>query len=126
MLAEIAEMLGPDEVTSRLRHEYLAAVTGSGNPCCAMDVDADVAVLCQQRLAGVQPHPHAQWSVVKRFTNIQSSGEGILRPTEGNEECVALSVHLDTAVACERIAKSASVLGQHVCVVVAELLQQPR
>jgi hypothetical protein len=43
--AQISQAGGPNKVTRRLRDQHLSAVTRAGNPCGAMDVDADVAVL---------------------------------------------------------------------------------
>src|SRR4029453_8427309 len=48
------------------------------------------------------------------------------RLREGYEECVSLCVHLHTAVTHERTPQRVTVTGQHLRVLVAPLLQQPR
>jgi hypothetical protein len=42
------------------------------------------------------------------------------------EECVSLRLHLDAPVASELLAQRATVICQHVSVLVAELLEKPR
>ena len=48
-----------DERTGRLRQEHLPAVPDGCDPRALVHVEADVSLLGQPRLAGVQPHPHA-------------------------------------------------------------------
>src|SRR5207244_3750585 len=113
-----------DQVARRLRHEDLPAVTGGSDPRSAVHVDADVAVLREQRLSGVQTHPNAHRAAVECITSLHGGGESVFGAVEGDEERVALGVHLDTTVLCESVSKRASVLGQSARVVVAELLEQ--
>jgi hypothetical protein len=47
-------------------------------------------------------------------------------PSERHEERIALRVDLYTAVTSERVPQQAPVLGEHVGVIIAELLQQAR
>jgi len=51
--AKIAQAVRANQVARRLRHEDLPAVAGGGDPRSAMHVDADVALLGEERLAGV-------------------------------------------------------------------------
>jgi hypothetical protein len=53
VLAEIAQPIRAGEVVGRLRDDGLPAVAGRGDPGGAVDVDADVALLGHERLAGV-------------------------------------------------------------------------
>ena len=52
--------------------------------------------------------------------------DGVRGACEGDEEGVALRVDLDAAVSRERLAERAPVLGEHVGVPLAELVQEPR
>ena len=56
--AQVAD-LGVDERASRLRKQHLAAVADGGDARALVHVEADVSLLGQPRLAGVEPHPHA-------------------------------------------------------------------
>ena len=126
MRAEVSQAVGTGEVVRRLRDDHLPAVTGGGDPCRAMDVDAHVALVGQQRLARVEAHADADRACGERRLTLARGRERIGRPGESDEEGVALSVDLDAAVASEGVAKHAPVLGQCVGVGVAELVQQLR
>ena len=91
-----------------------------------MDVDADVALLRHERLAGVDAHAHAHRPVRERALRRLGRRERVRRPREGDEERVALGVDLDARRGAERLAQHAPVLAEHVRVAVAELVQQPR
>ena len=124
MLAEVAELAGVDERRRRRRDEHLPAVTGGRDPRRAVDVRAHVALLRQQRRAGVQAHPHRQLELLLRLAR---GLERARRGREGDEERVALRVDLDAAVPLERLAQDAPVLGERARVVLrAELVQKPR
>ena len=111
VLAEIAELGGVDERRRHRRDEHLPAVTGRRDPCGAVDVGADITLLRQQRRAGVEAHPHGQLELLLRLARcVERAGRG----REGNEERVALRVDLDAAVALERLAHDAPVLGERV------------
>ena len=106
--------------------EHLPAVPGRGDPRRAMDVDPDVALVGDDRLARVEPHADADRPVVERRLAVGGGGERVRCARERDEERVALRVHLDAAVPRERLAQDAPVLGQQVRVPVAVLVQQPR
>ena len=125
VLTEIAEAVVAGEVARRLAEEDLAAVAGCGDPSRAVDVQPDVALIGDHRLTRVQSHSNAHRTAVERLPAIGGCCERILDPDERNEEGVALGIHLDAAVACEGFPQDAAVLGQRVCVSVAELVQQP-
>ena len=85
----------------------------------AMDVHADVALLRHLRLARMQAHAHADG---RRGQGSLALGRGRGRiggAREGDEERVALGVHLDAVVGAERLAQEPPVLGQQVGVGVA-------
>ena len=76
----------------------------------ADDVDPEVAVLADLRLAGVQSHPHADLRAARPLVRAERAlgfdrGVGrVLRAREREEEGVALRVDLGAAVAVHRAA----------------------
>ena len=58
VLAEVAQFVPVDERRRRSRDEHLPAVPGGSDARRAVDVSADVALLREQRRAGVEAHPH--------------------------------------------------------------------
>ena len=90
------------------RDHDLAAVRGRTDPCAAVEVDPDVAVLSPLGLARVHPHPHLELVAVgpggrgKRLLRVPRGAEGIVGTVEGREERVALGVDLDAAVRRDR------------------------
>src|SRR5439155_7471156 len=57
--AEVEEGKVREEVTRRVRAEHLAAVTGRGDAGGAVDVESRVALLAQDRVAGVDADTNA-------------------------------------------------------------------
>jgi hypothetical protein len=74
----------------------------------------------------VQTHTHADRPARQRVARIGGGRERIGRPCERDEECIALRVHLHTAVPSERPTQGATVLSQNTRILVTELVQQPR
>ena len=125
VLAEVTQTVLARKVARRLRHQHLPTVTRSRDPRRSMDVDADIAVLRQQRLARVDTHPHPD-RAVQRLAGFPRSRERVRRTRERDEEGVALRVDLDAVVARERRAQHLPVLGQRVRIRLPELVQKPR
>ena len=99
-------------------------MAGGGDPGGTVNVGADVALAGQQRRPGMEPHPHGDRECLLRLAR---GGQRPGRGREGNEEGVALRVHLDASVAGERLAQDRAVLGELVRVRLGtELVQQPR
>ena len=97
MVAEVTQLrLRCRAAARRLREEYLPAVPGAHDPRRPMDVDADVSLLGDDRLAGVDADPHAHGPVRQRVLGVSSRGDRIGGARERNEERVPLSVHLDS------------------------------
>jgi hypothetical protein len=107
VLAEIEQLVRVDELARRLRDEHLPAVADGGDPSGAVDVEADVSLLGDTRLAGVDPHAHTDRSVAERVLGVVCGRQCIGRTREGDEERVPLGVDLDPAVPLERVAKRA-------------------
>ncbi len=123
MFAKIAEPVGAAQVARRLRDEDLATVPGRRNARSAVHLHPDVALVREQRLAGVQTHADANAAASKRLLCLRRGRQRIGCLREGHEERVALRVHLDAAVTRERLPQHAPMLDQHVRVRIPELLQ---
>ena len=95
--AEVAH-IGAGEVRRRLRQEHLPPVPGGRDPRRPVHVEPDIALVRPERLAGVQPHPHAHRAARKRALRVGGGGHGVGRAREGDEERVALRVDLDPVV----------------------------
>jgi hypothetical protein len=91
-----------------------------------MDVDADVALLGDERLARVEAHAHADEAGLERNLAVDSRSERVRGLRESNEERVSLRVHLDAAVPAEAFTQRGPMLAECSGVGVAELVQQPR
>jgi hypothetical protein len=74
----------------------------------------------------VQSHAHSDRSVGERFARRRRRSQRVGRLRERDEERITSCLHLDATVPCERLAQRATVLGKHLDILVAELLQQPR
>src|SRR6185503_9374515 len=120
------------ECPGRLGDEDLAAVAGRTDPCGAHDVHPDVALVTHVRLAGVQPHAYPYLGALrpgvggKRALALDCSANGIPGARERVEERVALRVDLAPAGGSEDIAQEPPVIGDHLAVLVAQLLEQAR
>ena len=125
MQAEVAH-IDAGEVRRRLRQEHLPSMPGSGDPRRPVHVDADVILDLRKRLPRVKPHPHAHRSVGKRALRRVSSGDGVRRARERDEEGIARGIDLDTVMPRPHVAQHTVVLGEDIGVAVAELPQQPR
>ncbi len=124
VLAEVAR-LRVREIARRLREQHLPAVRRGGNTRGPVDVEADVVVADDRRLAGVQSHPHAERQALERALPCRGRGDGVVRAFERVEEGVALRVHLAPEV--EHAAKPRAMLFEHFSVLgCAELLEQSR
>jgi hypothetical protein len=76
-------------------------------------------------------HAHAYLAAVGPGVSLECAlpfRHSLKRPTparEGDEERIALRIHLHTAPGSERGAQQAPMIGQHSCVAVTQLVQQP-
>jgi hypothetical protein len=126
VLAEIAEVdRRVEQVPRRLREENLTAVRDGGDPRRAHDVDPDVAVTGEPRLAGVDPDPDPERGRRERILRLPSRRDGVTGARECDEERVSLRIDLDARVARHHLPKEPAVLRQHLPVGVAELAESP-
>jgi hypothetical protein len=120
----------PHQRTGRLRQEHVTAAAGAAETRGAHDVEPEVALLADRRLARVQPDPHVHrdpaWPVVRdvRPLHLGRRRDRVARAHEREEERVALRVDLDAVVRGERAAHEPPVIRQHLGVAVAQLLEQ--
>ena len=81
-----------DERARRFRDEHLAAVRRAGDPGGAVDIEAEVLVTDERRLAGVQPDAHLNAPSLRPGMRLQSllrrcrAAAGIQRAAEHDEE----------------------------------------
>jgi hypothetical protein len=117
---------GTGEVGGRLRQQHLTAVAGRCDPRRPMYVEADVTLSALHWLTGVEAHPHLHRTAGQSALCFGGGRDGVGRTRERDEESVALRVDLDSIMLPPRLAQDAVMLGEHIGVSVAELLQQPR
>ena len=116
----------------RLRKQDLAAVAGRADARGADDVEPEVALVADRRLAGVQAHPDADLAALRplvcreRALGRHRPGDCVPRARERVEERVALGVDLGATLVAEALAEQQPVVADDVAVGVAELLEQPR
>ena len=108
------------ERTGRLRQEHLPAVPDGGDPRALVHVEADITLLGQPRLARVQPHSNAYPAARQRALAVRSSGDGVRRAGENDEERVTLRVDLDALMLRKGRAEPPPMLVQRLPVLVAE------
>jgi hypothetical protein len=125
VLAKIAQLTGVDENGRRSRDEYLPPVPGGGDPCRAVHVDADVALVGDERRPCVDPDPHANRPTGEHRGCIPSSRQCSRRGRKGDEERVPLRVDLHAALRGERLSQHAAMLPERGRVLLgAQLVQQ--
>ncbi len=98
---------------------------GGGEPRGEMDIVADVALVGDERRSGVQAGTHPYRAGRERRGELARGLDRPRRGREGEEERVALRVHLDAAVCRGRLADQPPVLGERRRIGLgAELVQQ--
>src|SRR5439155_12312154 len=127
VLTEVTQLdVAAEQVACRLGDQHLPAVPGRRDPGRTMDIDPDVSLLGDDRLACVQAHAYANRPLAQRLLGVRRCCERVLRTPKGDEEGVTLRVDLDAVVAVKDLAQKAPVVGERVDVAVAELMVQPR
>ena len=105
-------------------------MAGGADPRGAMDVDADVALLPDDGLAGVDAHADAELRPVRPVVAASACWAATAAATasfaraEAVEERVALRVDLLAPARAERLADDAAVIGERIGIPVAEPLEQ--
>ncbi len=126
MLAEIAQHhLGPEQLSGRPREHDLASVR-RGDSGRAVDVDADVSLLRNERLPGVDPDPNTNRPAAQAVTDLLGSGHRSGSPRERGEERVALRVHLDPRMPAQSATYHLPMCTEKVRVRVAVLMKELR
>ena len=74
----------------------------------------------------MQAHPHPHRPARERALRLSGRRHRVGRTRKGDEERVALRVDLDPVVPPPRLPQRAAVLGKHLRIPVAQLLEQPR
>ena len=125
--AEIEERLAVEERCGRRGDDDLSAVCERSHSSPAVHVDSDVALAGRRGNARVQPHTHRDRPGRERLVGCECGCRSPGRGGKGDEERIALRVHLDSIVIGERRTEHAAMLGERVRVVArAERVQQAR
>jgi len=93
--------------------------------CCAVHIEADITLVCDDRLAGVDAHANADRASVQSRLTVASSRKRIRCAGKRDEEPIALRVDLHAIVTAEHVPKHTPMGGERIRVRVAELLEQP-
>ena len=126
VLAELDEIVAR-ELASCAREDDLPSVCRGGDASSQVDVVPDVAFGGEQRRAGVQADPDANRPGRKRLGHRGGRSDRSRRRGKGEEERVALRVHLDAALGSARLADHAAMLGERLGVrLCAQLVEQLR
>ncbi len=121
----------PEERARGLREQHVPALRRRADASGADDVEADVALLREVRLARVQADPNADGAVVRplvrgvRALHVGSCSDRLASPRKREEERVPLGVDLD-ALGAERVTDQPPVLGEHLGVALPERPQERR
>ena len=111
-----------DEHARGFGQEDLPAVPGGADARRADDVEADVALVADGRLARVESHSHLDRVAVRPVVGsegalrLNRAGDRISRPLEREEERVTLRVDLASADPAQGLAEDAPLLAQHLAV----------
>jgi hypothetical protein len=101
---DVLRQLVGDELVRGARDQHLPAVSGGADPRRAVDVQTDVVVVSDLRLARVDADAHADVDTLRpvlgreRPLRAHRGGDGVARPRERDEERVTLGVDLATVV----------------------------
>jgi hypothetical protein len=126
VLTEVAHLGVTGEVAGCLRDQDLTAVADCCDARRPMHIHPDVALVCQHRLARVNPDPDLDRTGGEILLHLTRRCHRARRPRERDEERVTLRVHLDPVVARERLPQEPPMLREQLRVAVAMLLKQPR
>ena len=97
--AQVAQLdPGAEQIARRLRDDDLAARRRARDSRGPVDVEADVAVLGDERLSGMDPDAELHRATSQAVTDRDGCRHRISGPRERGEEGVPLRVHLDTVV----------------------------
>src|SRR5437764_1031356 len=104
------------------REQHLAPVSNRADSRRSVDTYADVALIGNVRLTGMQPHPDANlhsvvpWVRGERPLRRDGGRDCLSGPRERDEEAVTLCVDFDAAVLGERPTDEATMVGKNVAV----------
>jgi hypothetical protein len=104
VLTQVPQSTAAHQLRSGVCHEHLATVASRHDTRRSVHIDADISLRRHDRLAGMDADAHAHWSGGERLLGLACGSNRVTRPRKGDEECVALRVHLDTAVPQEGVA----------------------
>ena len=89
-----------------------------------MNVDADIPLLGEQRLACVQTHTHTEPAGAESLLRVPRSRKRVVRPPERDEKRITLCVHLSPTVPLERVSQHAPMVPERIRMRIVQLVQQ--
>jgi hypothetical protein len=120
------------QLSCGLREQDLPPVGGCADSRCPVDIEAEVALIADHRLPGVDADPHAKLDAARpRLSGepplcVHRRCERVPSPREYDEERVALGVDLVTLGVPERGAQEPAVRCQHLAVAIPQLADEHR
>ena len=126
VLTEVAHRQIREQVAGRLRKQHLPAVGCRHHPSPPVQSDADVALLGEGRLAGVDAHPHSHRRRRQRALCVCGRSDRVRRTPEGAQKGIALRIDLNAIVRGDRFPHQPPVLCKYAFVLRSELLEQAR
>src|SRR5882724_2926959 len=97
-----------------------------------MHTEADIPIVADDWLAGVQTHADPDRRTVRplvlreRVLGRNRGLDGLLRASEREEERISLTIDLAAVPRLDSLTQDPSMLGKHIDVAIAELPEQPR
>jgi hypothetical protein len=91
-----------------------------------MNVEPDVPLFGEQRLAGVEPDADPDWALAQHLVGVDRGRECATGTRERDEERVSLRADLDAAVPSENRTKTTMVIPEQIYTGIPNFLQQPR
>src|SRR6266704_6438783 len=101
-------------------------MTRRRDACRSMNVDADVAILGEERFPCVEPHAYTNPAGAESLLSGGGGRGRVPRPRKREKECIALCVYLNSAVRRHRVSQQTPMLREHIRIRVAQLMQQTR
>ena len=126
VLAQVAQLVAPQQGGGRSGDQHLPAVAGRGDPGRSVHIDADIPVLAKVRRPSVDANPHLNRARGQFPYCLRSGPHCLGSGWERDEERVAVRIDLRSAVSDERLAQYAAMLRERMRVPIgAQLVQQP-
>jgi hypothetical protein len=126
VLAEVAK-LTVDERCRLLRHKHLSSMAGRRDPGTAVDIDAHITFVREERRPRVQTDAHPDRARLQCLGQFGGGGERSGRRRKRDEERIALGIDLHAIVTGTRLSDDLPVCGKRLGVGLrSQLVQELR